>query len=92
VCGVSDLKTAVELAVNRAQAQMNADSVNPGLLFVGFDLDYTEVTNVIEAHTALMALKLAAGEPWDACLRGLYAQGLLTGLLVGQLREEAKVA
>jgi hypothetical protein len=89
---VSDLKTAVELAVNRAQAQMNSDLVDLGLLFVGFDLDYAEVTNLIESYAALMALKLAAGEPWDACLRGLYAQGLLTGLLVGQLREEAKVA
>jgi hypothetical protein len=89
---VSDLKTAVELAVNRAQAQPNSDSSTSACCSSASTSTTTEVTNLIEAHAALMALKLAAGEPWDACLRGLYAQGLLTGLLVGQLREEAKVA
>jgi hypothetical protein len=90
---VSDLREAINRAAARAKAaDASLADVDLGLLFVGFDGDAAEVSDLIERHAQAMATKITGGLPWGSCLRGLYAQGLLAGLLVGQIRSERERA
>lgn len=88
---MSELERACQMAVHRASAAAEngeLDFVDLGLMFVGFDVKADDATDMIERHAHAMAQKIAEGQPWAACLMGLYAQGLLAGMLYGQLREE----
>jgi hypothetical protein len=59
-------------------------------LSVGFDLDFTELWAMARRHAfvGLSGVGLGIGDPVQACT-GLWMDGLLTGMMLAELRARA---
>lgn len=64
------------------------DSYGTMLLFSGFDFDLDELFDYINDAAHAFALALSTGDmPVEEAFRGLVADGLLTGLMIGEVRK-----
>lgn len=92
---MSIFERAVELGLARKQAVDwdgsgigLADDFDTMLIFSGFDLESNEVWEYIDNAAGAFCIALSMGMSATDVFRGLIAEGLLTGLMVGRAQEE----
>lgn len=85
---MSDLSRASQRVIARQEASAG-DALLP---FAGFDLDVSELQGFVNNNVGAAALAIASGKAWETCLRDLLCNGLLVGLMVGQVRDESQLS
>lgn len=85
---MNDLREAARRVKVRQQSS-NGDALLP---FAGFDLDYAQLQDTVGGNVEAAAIAIAEGHNFGTVLRDLFCNGLLCGLMVGQVREARDIA